>query len=268
MTKPRTLAAIAASAAVALALTGCGSDDQKKASADLPAASSSSPSTPSASDTEAGDDTVDTPASGTALTKDNFISTMLASMREKKTAHMEMELGSSMSATADVRYADEATEMDMRMSMGSQEQHIIITDGAMYMQQPGGSKFLKIDSSDPAMGSLLDQMKSMGPESSVKAMEAGLQKIDDKGEETVDGEKLHHYQVTVDASKAADNLSGLGSAGGKLPKKMTYDMWVDGDNLMRRVELTAMGQKIVMKVTKWGEPVNIKAPAAGDVVSK
>ncbi len=260
MTKPRTLTAIAASSALLVALSGCGSDDTAKSSGDQPAAASSSP----AASASAGD----TPAAASDLTKDNLISQMLTSMQEKKTAHMEMELGSSISAKADVRYAGDETEMDMKMSMGPQTQHIIVVGGAMYMQQPGGSKFVKIDSSDPAMSGLRDQMKSMGPESSVKAMQAGLKKVEDKGKESVDGEKLHRYQITVDSSKAAGNLGGLGSAAGELPETMTYDMWVDGDNLMRRVELTAGGQKIVMKVTKWGEPVNIKAPAAADVVSK
>lgn len=266
MTKHRTLAAIATSSALLLALTGCGSDDTEKSSAKTPDSSSSS-SSPS-SEASSPESEQEAPAASDGLTKDNFIAEMAKSMREKKTAHMEMELGSSVSATADIHYAGDATEMDMKMSMGSRSQHVIIVDGAMYMQQPGGTKFLKIDASDPAMGGLMDQMKSMGPESSVKAMEAGLQKVEDKGEETVDGEKLRHYVVTVDTAKSAEGLGSLGSEAGKLPKELAYDMWVDGDNLMRRVELEAAGQKIVMKLSKWGEPLKIKAPAAGDVVTK
>jgi hypothetical protein len=269
-TRSRSLAAIAAGSLLVAALAGCGSGDKTK---DTSAKSSASPTTSATPTTGDGTDAAAagdaTPAApGERLTKDNLVATMVAAMREKKTAHMTMELGSSVGADADLRYSGSGTDMKMSMDMGPTKAVVILVDGVMYMQQSAGGKYLKIDKSDPAMGNLLDQMSAIGPESSISAMKGAVENVEYVGKKSVDGDQTDLYHVTVDTQAVAKSLGGLASSAGNLPKSVTYDLYVDQEHLMRKVVMTVAKQTITMTVNKWGEPVDIKAPPASEVMSR
>ena len=61
-----------------------------------------------------------------------------------------------------------------------------------------------------------------------------------------------------------------------MPDTITYDMWLDDSDLMRRIEFdlgAMMGQQgsggaggMVMTMNDWGKPVTVKAPPAKDLV--
>ena len=260
-TRSHTLAVVAAGALLLGPLTGCGSSDRSSVDAKTaPTSTASSTGTASASVGGAA-------AAGERLTKDNLVATMLAAMREKKTAHMAMEIGSSIGADADVRYSGDRTDMKMSMDMGPTRATVIMVDGVMYMQQTAGGKFIKIDRNDPAMGSLLDQMSNFGPESSVSAMQGAVQDVEYVGSDTVDGTEVDKYHVTVDSSSLAKTL-GAGAGSADLPKTVSYDLYVDADHLMRRIDMTVNKQHIVMTVSRWGEPVDIVAPPASQVMAR
>lgn len=271
-TRSRSLAAIAAGSLLVAALAGCGGSDDKSKDASAKTTTSASPS-PSASESATADGTTDSGDAGAAapgerLTKDNLVATMVAAMRDKKTAHMTLEIGSSVGADADLRYSDTATDMKMSMDMGSTKATVIVVDGVLYMQQAPGAKFQKIDKSDPTLGSLVDQLSALGPQSSIEAMKGAVQKVEYAGTKTIDGTKTNLYHVTVDTQAAAKTLGGIGAAAGNLPKTVTYDLYVDDDHLMRRVDMTVSKQRIVMNVSDWGKPVDIEAPPASQVMTK
>src|SRR3954454_12305742 len=134
------------------------------------------------------------------------------------------------------------------------------------MQQSAGGKYVKIDSSDPAMGSLLNQMSSFGPESSVAAMRGAVQDVQYAGSATVDGQKVDKYKVTADSSAIAKTL-GTTAGTADLPKTLTYVLYVDGNHLMRRIEMNVVKQDIPMTVSDWAKPVDIKAPPASPLLS-
>jgi len=269
ITRHRTLAACAAGALLLTALAGCGSSDKTKtAGAPTKTSSSATPSpsgTPTSDPAAAGDGPPAAP--GERLTKDNLVATMLAAMRDKKTAHMAMEIGSSISADADVRYGDSGTDMKMTMDMGPTKVAVIMVNRVMYMQQSAGGKFVKIDPSDPALGGLADQMSSFGPESSVAAMRGAVQKVEYAGTSTIAGQKVDKYQVTVDSSAIAKTLGGSAGAA-NLPSSLTYVLYVDSNHLMRRIDMTVAKQAIKMTVTDWGKPVDIAAPPASQLLSR
>lgn len=274
-TRSRSLAAIAAAALTLTALAGCGSDDKSKDADAKTSASSSESSSPSASGspstdvTGAPDDAVDgePAAPGERLTVKNLVPTMLAAMREKKTAHMTMELGSSISADADVRYSADATEMKMAMDMGPTRAVVILVDGSVYMQQSADSKFVKISKDTPGVGDMISQLSGLSPSSSVAAMRGSLKKVEYVGPATVKGTEVDRYKVTADTSAMAKTLGGTAGMG-DLPKTVTYDLYVDSDHLMRRIDMKITDQSIRMFVDKWGEPVDIKAPPASQVMSQ
>lgn len=270
-TRSRTLAALAAGALLLGPLAACGSDNSSK-NVDAKTSSSASASPSESASASAGESssasTAGAAAPGEQLTKDNLVPTMLAAMKDKKSAHMVMEIGSSVGAQADIRYAGNRTDMKMSMDMGPTKATVILVDGVMYMQQGSGGKYLKIDRNDPAMGNLLDQMSSFGPESSVSAMQGAVQEVQKTGTDTIDGTKVDKYHVVVDSSSLAKTLGGASAGAANLPKTVAYDLYVDQDHLMRRIDMTVNKQHIVMTVSKWGEPVDITAPPASQVMTR
>ena len=154
MSRPRTrLYAAVLSAVVLLApVAGCGGDDSHGA-AKKPGGSHGTADKPD-------DRSVDAAA---------FITRLVDAISEKKTAKLDLALGSSLSAKADVDYSGTDTSMSMKMITGAQTVNVVLDDGVMYLQQTQGSKYLKIGKDDPALGSLLGQLGGFGPR---KALES------------------------------------------------------------------------------------------------
>lgn len=252
--RTRSFAAIASGIALTAALTGCGSSDEEK-SADKTGSSSSSPS---ASPTDAGDDALDAGA---------FITKVTEAMKKAKTAHLVLDLGSSMQADADISYEGDATAMQMKMTTGGQNIQMIVVDGAMYMQQAPGGKWIKIDKSDPAMGAMLGQLDNLGPASSLDAIKKGLTKVTKAGSEDIDGESFDKYELTINTAAVKDTL-GAAAGDGELPETVTYTMYVGEDDLLRRINMEIGGQKIVMNATDWGKSVKIQAPPADQIMAR
>ncbi|MGO4258915.1 LppX_LprAFG lipoprotein [Marmoricola sp. RAF53] len=263
-TRSRSLAAIAAGALLLAPLAGCGSSDDKKADSTSGASASSSPSAPD--DPSAGS-SASTSAEGSVAPQE-FLAKVVKAMREKKTAHMVISIGSSMTADADVAYTNgDKTAMRMTMTAGNQNVQVILLDGVMYLQQAAGGKFVKIDKNDPAMGTLLDQFATLGPEASLDAMKTGLTKVAKVGTEKIDGKSFDEYALTVDTKAIAGSLGTLANKA-DLPATVTYTMYVDGDDLLRRVNMEVGDQKVVMNVTDWGKSIKIEAPDASKIQSR
>jgi hypothetical protein len=204
-------------------------------------------------------------SSGVSSDAAAFVTRLVDAISKQQTARLDLELGSSLSATADVDYADSGTSMSMKMVTGAQTVNVVLDGGVMYLQQTKGSKYLKIGKDDPALGSLLGQLGGFGPKSALENLKAGITKVQDKGSETVDGAELEHYALTVDTKKA-NAIFGVPSGSAKTPAKVTYNLWIDGDDLLRQVKMKVSGQTLVMKVSDWGKPVTIKAPPASQVI--
>ena len=51
------------------------------------------------------------------------------------------------------------------------------------------------------------------------------------------------------------------------PQTVPYDVWVDGNKLMRKMEMTIEGSKVTMLLDKYGEPVDISAPPTASVTT-
>jgi hypothetical protein len=233
--RSRTLALVLAGLVLLAPVAGCGSSTKH------PAASTTDPAT--------------------------FIKRLSAAMTKEGTAHLELQLGSSVQASADVDYATSGTEMALNMVTGNQTVRVVIASGAMYLQQTKGDKYLKIDKSDPALGSLLDQVSSIGPQATLNGLKPGIKKIADRGTVTLDGAQLTHYVLTVDTAKVKSNFGAL-TANVKLPKTVSYDVYVDSAFLLRELRITISDQKLVMKASDWGKPVTITVPPASQVMTR
>jgi hypothetical protein len=53
---------------------------------------------------------------------------------------------------------------------------------------------------------------------------------------------------------------------GPKPKLVSYQVWLDRDNLMRRLRLHKSGTSMTMQMSRWGEKVTVTAPPAADLI--
>jgi len=50
-----------------------------------------------------------------------------------------------------------------------------------------------------------------------------------------------------------------------MPSEITYDVWLDDQNFMRKVTFNMPDVEAVVLMDNWGEPVDISAPAESDI---
>lgn len=212
---------------------------------------------------------------GAPLARDEIISVTYRAAMEAGSAHMAMTMkgAASMSAEGDMTYEAGAADMQMKMSMaqmGKGELEMRYVAQKIYIQFPGMTppgKFIAIDPKDqssPLGKSFSGLTGQLDPLASVKSMEAAVTRVDRVGEAKVDGARVDHYRVAVDTAKMMKDLKQPNSAG--MPKSLTYDMWLDDDNLIRKMSFDVSGASVEMLLSNWGQPVKVERPAPSDLV--
>ncbi len=260
----RSLAAVAAAAA--LALTGCGS-------------STDTATTPSATVSQTSASPTETAKAGDSVDFASVMAESTAAVKDKKSAHMTMSLGSEGSIDADVDYASTPQSMKMTMDVGGEQMQMIYLDKVMYMggetfaQMSGGKKWIKIDpkGTDPMskqMAPMLAQIETSmaNPVESLAALKdvkATVKSSDSSGTT---------YSVTLTKAQLEEMSKSPGGAPGvssddldALPATVTYDLTIGTDKLPQKMVMEVSGQKMEMAFSKWGEPVSITAPPASEV---
>lgn len=242
-------------------LTACGDKDESKGD-------SSSTGT---SSTKSGD-----------LTQTSFFSTVTAAQLKAGSAHMAMTIGAAgqtIEAAGDVEVGKTVAEnaASMTMDYGSADLgtlKMVLADGMFYLNfgKMTADKYVKVDLKDKnspltqQFGQLLDQMD---PSKAFKQYHAALKSFSKKGVPAeLDGVKAQPYRVVLDTSKMSVFDSLPASAAKSIPRTLTYVMYVGPDNLLRRISYAVAGSKSRVDYSKWGEPVHITAPAAGDITDK
>ena len=253
------LAATALSTSLlALGLAGCGDDGEAAAdNGEFPSADESA----SASESPSGGK-LDAEAAA-------FLDRLKAGMGEKGTVHVEMTMTGPVESTAsgDTAYGPDGSEMRLTMEMSNMPggaMEMVLVDGKAYMSMPGATRpgqFFEVDESNPAFAGLDD---GLSPADSFAAFEAGLESVEEVGEEEIGGDATTHYRLEVDAEKALD-ATGQATVPG-LPETLEYDVWLDAEDRMRRLTYELTGTELTMDMTEWGEPVTIEAPAKKDLV--
>lgn len=198
-------------------------------------------------------------------------------------------------------------EMDMDSGLQSMVMEVpmlgemeMIQDGeTVYMKTPAGlgmgsKPWMSFDAGSEAASGLTG---SMGGQSDPTAMLESLRGVssgvEEVGTETIDGVETTHYAATIDLEKAmsmapADQQAEMQASLGDLGiKEMPVDVWVDGDGLVRRMEIRMEMGKIAesaaggdptaaqmfkdatmvmtMDLYDYGVPVNIQVPPASQV---
>lgn len=217
----------------------------------------------------------------TELTSANFISEITAAQVKAKSSHVEMKIdaaGQKAKAVGDVQIGASAaeTKVAMKMDLGSSGAgsfELRLVGGAFYINLGplSQNKFAKIDLNDKSnpigsqYGDLLDQLD---PSKQLQQFKDAMTSLEKKGEPVeLDGVKAQPYEVTLDTTKI-ESLSELPDGAGSVPKEIVYTMFVGPDNLPRRITTDVAGSAVVMDYSKWGEPVDIKAPSKDQITDK
>ncbi len=266
--------ALAAVAVVLAGLSGCGGDAETVAD-ETPATPSASSQPVEADDeeSEAAQEETSAPAEQSGgYDAQELLAAMKAAVAENETSHITMVAGGAqgMKGEGDVSYAGDTTAMQMTMQMpqlGSGSMEMRLVDGVMYMAMPPMTpkgKFFKIDTNDPnsPFGDL-SSITQGDPLATFDAFDAGLEEVVYVGAEDVDGEEMDHYVLTVDAKKAS-RAQGTPVPPGA--KEISYDLWIDDEDLMRRMQFDEGRGGMTMTMSDWGKPVTVKAPPASAIM--
>jgi LppX_LprAFG lipoprotein len=266
LTLRRSLAALALPLLLG-GLAACGSDDE----APEPAASSSS-----ATESQAPSDT----ESGEEVDAADFIDDLQAGLKASTTAKMTMHMdmgGQAIHSDGAVDYTTTPPQMAMTMespALADQSIEMRLVDEVLYMNmgQLTNNKFVSYDLSDAnSLPPGMDQLTStMNPLAAFDSFEEGVQSVTFVGDENVEGEQLGHYEIEVDTSKI-EQFKDLQTQT-ELPKTVTYDVWLDDQNRMRKMtfEMPMGAAPVMMELafSDWGEPVDIAAPPASEIVEQ
>jgi len=266
--KVRQVAALAVTPLLMVGLVACGGDDKTSAKDTTNAAASSSPESPGASADESE------PAAGETIDPQDFADRISSSFDDSTTAKLAMKVSSSglaMSATGEVDYTGKSPAMALKImapTLGEGTIDMRLVDQVMYMSMPmisSSGKFFKVDLNDPKnpLGDSLGDFTSFDPRSTMETFSKGVKSVRVVGTESLDGVDATHYQVTTSTKDLGKTLGG-NTAG--LPKQLTYDIWLDGEDRLRKMTADLGKQASVeMEMTDFGADVKISAPPASQV---
>ena len=264
--------AAATVATVLVTVAGCGGDDGGSDDAGAkPASGSSSKTSP----------TTSTPTRASApvrLTTASFLPATKQAVANANTVRTSLRMtagGQNITADGMARFgSDPAMSVTMSMPGVSGQTRVIYVDDALYLSIPGlvpAGKYRKFAAGDdnPVAKSFRQSLNSMDVRKTFIAFEKGLRKVQYVGKETVDGIAAEHYEVTVDTREAlAAQGQKITEAVRRLPKTISYDIWLDSARRMRQVTFDLAGAHAVTTMKDYGKPVSIQAPPASSVVTR
>lgn len=269
MRVPQKTMALASAGLVALALSACGSDDPAAPAAGEPAG-----------EEQAAEVT-------TVSTMTDLAEQMQVAQEKASTAHMEMTYSGELAeaagmtdsaTTADVVFGStfEDTAMQMTMAVMGMDMDMVMVDGTIYlsMGEMTQGKYLSMTAedmaADPALAGTMDSMESMDAAAQAEAMAEAVTSFEHTGTETVDGVETDVYTATIDPSKMKEGTAGIDpSTAGQLGEIVSvYKVDPEGLPVEADVSMEVEGQEMVVGTafSKWGEPVDVKAPADEDVI--
>jgi hypothetical protein len=206
---------------------------------------------------------------------DTIIPAMQEALGDETSARIQMELTgqAELSIDGSMAMTDEFEDGEMELTVDVQGQALEMrqVDGLIYVSGPPATpegKWLEVDPSDPkdpVAPQFAGLAKSGDLTTTFDAFREGLTDVEYVGEEEIDGEATDHYVFTVDAAAAAKAQDQPMAPG--MPEELSYDVWLTQDDLMRRVKFELGPVAATVDATEWGEPVDVEAPPAGDIVT-
>lgn len=268
-----------------LTLSACGGDDNGTADSSAPPTAASTPSDSGAeadvAEATTAESTVSEEATSDAVAGQEIPVADFVAMLQKpsketlSTYTMSMTLKSSggdmtMEGAVDLSGDQPLADMDMTVP-GAGAMKMVMADGRIYLSMAGiteDGKFMEVPSD--TLGPASDALKDIDVTDQFDTWSETAKKIVLVGEDDVDGQTMRHYEVTMDGAAMAESMPSVGEDAGvtaDVPEDIIYDLWVDGDNLMRKIAFESEGMVTELRTDNWGEPQDIKAPSADELMS-
>lgn len=261
----------------ALVLVGCG-DDKSGDKAGKGAASASSTSSASG-DASASEGSTSGPAVGGTLTKDNFLTTVVAAQQTAgsfRGVSKSTTAGVTITMDIEATHADSGYRTHVKSAAGSpQPVEVITVDGVLYIKGQGlnlpSDKWVKLDpKSADAKGNPLGQLGDLGDPEKALAILGTPKSVTLVGEEKVDGVSATHYKLVADTAGYADKLGLPAQVTSMLPKELPLDVWLDQDNRAVKTAITFQAAGLTVSseqtYTDYGADIRIETPPAAQTV--
>lgn len=211
---------------------------------------------------------------GGSLTAENFAERITAAQLDAGSVHISQQTDAgetSTKAEADMTIAAEPADANLSMSMelptGAAE--IRLVDGAMYMNmgELSMNKFVELDGSVEGMPDPSEILSQIDPQSQMQAFSDAI--VDFESEpatEQIDGVDTTKYTLTLDTAKLFAENPISGATPEDIGETIAYEVFVGDDDLPRRVSMGFSGSTSVTDFSRWGEPVEIAAPGADELL--
>jgi hypothetical protein len=209
---------------------------------------------------------------------------VIAAAGANKTFHMVMTSGAmGQQLTMDIDADPGPTIADSRLiyhitmpptlaTKGVSTMDMIVVDGYAYLRmgQQTQGKYVRVTKTNPTgpFASLANSFNEQAdPLASVRKNAKAITSVTRAGQQTIDGMATDVYDVVMDTAKLpASATSAMGTSTSALPATLRYKYWIGPGNLMRRVTATVSIATVTIDCTRWGEPVTIAAPPAGQII--
>src|SRR5689334_276562 len=181
-------------------------------------------------------------------------------------SHGQMKLGKRAQDTAMVM-----TVASESGGLGTIELRLVDRNFYMALGALTQGKFAKFDLTDksnPISRQYGDIIKNVDPARQMQSYQDAITNFDSSGDPVkLDGVETQPYVITIDPKKAATLKSFQTD---RLPKQITFTLYVGPDNLPRRMVSQMPGPsgttRLQMDYSKWGEPVTVTAPSKANIV--
>lgn len=263
-------------AALALTVAGCADDAGPGPTAPQNASTPAAPSvSTTASSSEgrteaapAGESPSSTPTdTGKPFDPEEFTTRLEAAVDAAPTVRIDVQIqmNETMSATAKGAQNLARNALDMEVDLGGQQLGYLLVDGQYYLAQPPKWVPVEEDSDNPTVEQTLQQVQILSMRNQLDAFVAGLEQAGIKGTETIDGVATTHYTARVDSQQALAEL-GMEKAPGTADA-ILYDIWLDDEDLIRKMSFSANGVTAVVAAGEWGAPVGITKPKPSEIAA-
>lgn len=261
-------------ASAVLALAACGGDGGPGPTAGTGSTSTQAPTTTSkststsASSTKAKSSSASPSTSssskptdtGTPFDPKEFTSKIERAIHRNPTVTIDVKMGAQgqpgITATGVQDLKNEALEMEL--DLNGQKFTYRLVDGTYYLAQPPKWVAITKGSTNPLVKQALEQTSALSMRKQLDAFVAGVESAGDKGSEKVEGVTTTHYTATV---RTADVRKELGlDPDPNAPARLIYDVWLDEDDLVRKMSFTQNGANATLIAKGWGDPVSIVKP--------
>jgi hypothetical protein len=248
---------------LALGLAACGSDE--------PEATGYKPSVPPSTATSAPATAAPQKVAPVAhLNRVTFVPAMNTALTKQKSWRIAgtMTAGGATVMTIDGIQTAKPLALSVTMSgaaFDGKTAKVLLVKGTGYASIPGATpagKYLKFEAGDSAE---FDQLLEGGdPTKIFKSFGGALKGVKFVRTETVGGQKLDRYDITVNTAKALAAQGKKVPAG--VPATITYSLWMDKSHLVRKLEFNLSGVSMVMTMSDYNKPVTITAPPSSKIV--